>query len=529
MIHSKTIHFGTDASNSLLDGVEKLANVVKVTMGPKGRNVMIQRQDGTSHITKDGVSVAKEVFLENNVEDMGAQIVKEVSANTAEEAGDGTTTATVLAHAIFKEGFKYVVAGANPVEIKRGMDKTTESLIEQLKLSSREVKSKKEIEQVGMISANGDISIGSMLASAMDKVGLDGVITVEEAKGLEDSLEVIEGMKFDKGYLSKEFITNQERMTCELINPLIFMTENIIGALKDIVKVLEQAQQTGRPLLLIVDDILDDALNTLVLNKLNGVLNVTVIKAPGFGGRKEDYLRDMATFTGGDVFRSEGLKMSDATLENLGEASKVNITKNETIIIGGKGDTDEIDKLVSVIKGQIEVAEDDYEKNKLKDRLAKLTGGIAVIKIGATTEAELLEKKDRVDDALAATTAAVEEGVVIGGGVALIEAGMKESKADFDLKGDEEFGRKIVLKAIQAPLRQIVQNCGEDSGYVLGNILTLEDGMGYNASTGEFVDMFEAGIIDPLKVTRIALKNAVSVAGMLLTTNAVIGFTKEEI
>jgi chaperonin GroEL len=531
MIQSKNIHFGGDARYSLYNGVEKLAAVVKVTMGPKGRNVLIQRPDGSSHITKDGVSVAREVYLKDNLEDMSAQLVKEVSANTAEEAGDGTTTATVLAHAIFKEGYKIVTAGANPIEIKRGMDKTVDAIIEQLKLSSREVRDANEISQVATISANGDKQIGDLIAQAIQKVGLDGVITVEEARGINDELSVVEGMQFDRGYLSPHFITNPERMTCEMENPLIFITENIIGALKDIVKVLEQAQQTGRPLLLIVDNILDDALNTLIMNKINGVLNVNVIKAPGFGSRKQDYLNDIATLTGATVFKpDQGIPMSEATLEHLGQAKRITISKESTVIVDGNGSQEEVDELVKIIKGQIEVADDEYEINKLKDRLAKITGGIAVIKVGAATEAELMEKKDRVDDALAATTAAVQEGIVIGGGVALINASSKPEILEIELSGDQNLGRVIVMEAVKYPLRQIASNAGADAGWVIGNLKQMEeDHFGYDAANDEFVNMFEAGIIDPLKVTRVALKNAVSVAGMLLTTEATIGFEKEEI
>ena len=530
MTQSKTIEFSDDARYKLYNGVTKLANVVKVTMGPKGRNVLLQRPDGSGHITKDGVSVAREVFLDDTLENMGAQLVKEVSANTAEEAGDGTTTATVLAHAIFKEGYKLVTAGANPIEIKRGMDYTVDVLIEELKNLSKEVKVSKEISQVATISANGDTHIGNLISNAIERVGLDGVITVEEAKGIKDELDVVEGMQFDRGYLSPHFITNQERLICEMDNPIIFLTENIIGALKDIVKVLEQAQSTGRPLLMIVDNIMDDALNTLVMNKINGVLNVVVIKAPGFGARREDYLGDIAVLTGGTVFKpNQGKSMSEAILADLGNAKRVVISKETTTIIGGLGEEKDLEELLVVIRGQIELAEDEYEINKLRDRLAKLTGGIAVLKVGAVTEAEMNEKKDRVDDALAATTAAVQEGIVPGGGIALITASQQASLFDRDLEGDQNLGRDIIIEAVKYPLRQIADNAGADAGWVIGNLKQMQEPeFGYDASTDTFVNMFEAGIIDPLKVTRVALKNAVSVAGMLLTTEASICYKDED-
>ena len=527
----KEINFANDARKGLFDGVSKLADVVKVTMGPKGRNVLLEKQDGSSHITKDGVSVAREVFLVDNLENMGAQLVKEVSSNTADEAGDGTTTATVLTYAIFKEGYKLVTAGANPIEIKRGMDKASELIVEKLRENSKEVKDDTEISQVATISANGDAEIGKLISEAIKKVGMDGVITVEEAKGFEDELEVVEGMQFDRGYMSPHFVTNQEKMVAELDNPLILVADYTIGALKEIVRTLEAVQKTGRPLLMIVDDMLEDALNTLILNKLNGVINVTVVKAPGFGGRKRDYLEDISVLTGATLITPEsGVELSEAGLDELGQARKVTITKDSTIIVGGAGEEEKISKHVKAIKGQIEIAKKDGEtrdEEVLRERLAKLVGGIAVIKVGAATEAELLEKKDRVDDALAATTAAVQEGIVAGGGVALITA----SKAlnELELEGDQVLGKNILLEAVKYPLKQITENAGYDSGWVVGKINEeTSSSIGFNAATGEFVDMFEAGIVDPLKVTRVALKNAVSVAGMLLTTEATIGIVIDD-
>jgi chaperonin GroEL len=458
---------------------------------------------------------------------MGAQLVKEVASNTADEAGDGTTTATVLAHSIFKEGLRNITAGANPIEVKRGMDKACKAIVEELKATSKEVKDKKEIAQVATISANSDESIGELIAEAMERVGKDGVITVEEAKGIDDELEVVEGMQFDRGYLSPYFVTNSEKMTCELDNPLLLLTDAKITSLKDLVPVLEQIQQTGRPLVIIADDLEGEALATLVLNKLKGVLNITAVKAPGFGDRKKAMLNDISILTGATLITDElGLTLEKATLNELGQCAKVVIDKDNTVIVDGKGDPANVEARVSEIKGQMETTTSEYDKEKLQERLAKLSGGVAVIKVGAATETEMKEKKDRVDDALSATKAAVDEGIVIGGGAALIKAGAKVS---LELKDDELVGSEIILRAISAPMKQIAQNAGYDAGVVVDKIMTNDDAnLGFNASTGEYVDMLEAGIIDPLKVARVALINATSVSSLLLTTEATVSDIKEE-
>ncbi len=524
---AKEIFFSDEARSGLFKGVTKLADAVKVTMGPRGRNVLIQKSYGAPHITKDGVSVAREIELSDNLENMGAQLVKEVASNTADEAGDGTTTATVLAHAIFKEGLRNITAGANPIEVKRGMDKACSAIINELKTISKEVKDKKEIAQVATISANSDEKIGNLIAEAMEKVGKDGVITVEEAKGINDDLEVVEGMQFDRGYLSPYFVTNSEKMTCELDNPLLLLTDAKITSLKDLVPLLEQVQQSGRPLLIIADDVEGEALATLVLNKLKGVLNITAVKAPGFGDRKKAMLNDIAILTGATLITDElGLSIEKTTLEELGKCSKVVIDKDNTVIVDGKGDTSAVEARVNEIKNQIKVTTSEYDKEKLQERLAKLSGGVAVIKVGAATETEMKEKKDRVDDALSATKAAVDEGIIIGGGAGLIKAG---SKINLDLKDDELIGSDIILRAISAPMKQIATNAGYDAGVVVDKVMSSEDkNLGFNASNGEFVDMLEAGIIDPLKVARVALLNATSVSSLLLTTEATISDVKEE-
>jgi chaperonin GroEL len=524
---AKEIFFSDEARSGLFRGVTKLADAVKVTMGPRGRNVLIQKSFGAPHITKDGVSVAREIELSDTLENMGAQLVKEVASNTADEAGDGTTTATVLAHSIFKEGLRNITAGANPIEVKRGMDKACKAIVEELKATSKEVKDKKEIAQVATISANSDESIGELIAEAMERVGKDGVITVEEAKGIDDELEVVEGMQFDRGYLSPYFVTNSEKMTCELDNPLLLLTDAKITSLKDLVPVLEQIQQTGRPLVIIADDLEGEALATLVLNKLKGVLNITAVKAPGFGDRKKAMLNDISILTGATLITDElGLTLEKATLNELGQCAKVVIDKDNTVIVDGKGDPANVEARVSEIKGQMETTTSEYDKEKLQERLAKLSGGVAVIKVGAATETEMKEKKDRVDDALSATKAAVDEGIVIGGGAALIKAGAKVS---LELKDDELVGSEIILRAISAPMKQIAQNAGYDAGVVVDKIMTNDDAnLGFNASTGEYVDMLEAGIIDPLKVARVALINATSVSSLLLTTEATVSDIKEE-
>ncbi len=523
---AKEIFFSDKARSGLYEGVTKLTDAVKVTMGPRGRNVLIQKSFGAPHITKDGVSVAREIELVDSLENMGAQLVKEVASNTADEAGDGTTTATVLAHSIFKEGLRNITAGANPIEVKRGMDKASAAIIEELQKISKEVKDKKEIAQVATISANSDEAIGNLIAEAMEKVGKDGVITVEEAKGINDDLEVVEGMQFDRGYLSPYFVTNTEKMTCEMESPLILITDAKITSLKDLVPVLEQIQQSGRPLLIISDDLEGEALATLVLNRLKGVLNIAAVKAPGFGDRKKEMLKDIAILTGATLITEElGLSLEKATLAELGQATKVVIDKDNTVIVDGKGDPEAVKARVGEIRTQTETTTSEYDKEKLQERLAKLSGGVAVIKVGAATETEMKEKKDRVDDALSATKAAVDEGIVIGGGAALIKA---SQAVNLDLADDQEVGAQIILRAVFAPMKQIAQNAGFDAGVVADKIAhSTEANLGFDAATGEYVDMIEAGIIDPLKVARVALQNATSVASLLLTTEATVSDIKE--
>ncbi len=525
---AKEIIFSDEARNKLYEGVRKLNDAVKVTMGPRGRNVLIQKSFGAPAITKDGVSVAKEVELKDSLENMGAQLVREVASKTADQAGDGTTTATILAHAIFKEGLRNITAGANPIEVKRGMDKACEALIKELKSLASAVKDKKEIAQVATISANSDENIGKLIADAMEKVGKDGVITVEEAKSINDELSVVEGMQFDRGYLSPYFITNAEKMIVELSNPYILLFDKKITSLKDLLPILEQIQKTGKPLLIIAEDIEGEALATLVVNKLRGVLNISAVKAPGFGDRRKAMLEDIAILTGGEVIAEEvGRTLESATLQDLGQASSIIIDKDNTTIVGGAGDKKGISARIVQIKAQIAETTSDYDKEKLQERLAKLSGGVALIKVGAATEVEMKEKKDRVDDALSATKAAVEEGIVAGGGVALIHAAQK---VNLKLAGDEAIGYDIVKRAIKAPLRQIASNAGFDAGIIVHQVEEAKDkNFGFNAATGEVgVSMNKEGIIDPLKVTRIALQNAVSVASMLLTTEATISEIKED-
>ena len=524
---AKEIIFSDEARNKLYEGVKKLNDAVKVTMGPRGRNVLIQKSFGAPSITKDGVSVAKEVELKDSLENMGASLVREVASKTADQAGDGTTTATVLAHAIFKEGLRNITAGANPIEVKRGMDKACEAIVAELKKLSREVKDKKEIAQLATISANSDEKIGNLIADAMEKVGKDGVITVEEAKSINDELNVVEGMQFDRGYLSPYFITNAEKMTVELSSPYILLFDKKITNLKDLLPVLEQIQKTGKPLLIIAEDIEGEALATLVVNKLRGVLNISAVKAPGFGDRRKAMLEDIAILTGGEVISEElGRTLESATIQDLGQASSVIIDKDNTTIVNGAGEKANIDARVNQIKAQIAETTSDYDREKLQERLAKLSGGVAVIKVGAATETEMKEKKDRVDDALSATKAAVEEGIVIGGGAALIKA---KAKIKLDLQGDEAIGAAIVERALRAPLRQIAENAGFDAGVVVNSVENAKDeNTGFDAAKGEYVNMLESGIIDPVKVERVALLNAVSVASMLLTTEATISEIKED-
>ncbi len=525
---AKEIHFSDIARGELFEGVKKLADAVKVTMGPRGRNVLIQKSFGSPTITKDGVSVAKEIELPNTVENMGAQLVKEVASKTADEAGDGTTTATILAYNIFKEGLRNITAGANPIEVKRGMDKAAEAIVAELKKIAKEVKDKKEIAQVATISANNDPKIGELIAEAMDKVGKDGVITVEEGKSLQDELEVVEGMQFDRGYLSPYFVTDTEKMEAVLEDPYILLYDKKISNMKDLLPILEKIVQTGnKPLLIIAEDVEGEALATLVVNKLRGTLNVCAVKAPGFGDRRKAMLQDIAILTGGQVISEElGRTLESATLQDLGRASRVVVDKENTTIVDGKGDKAAVEARIKEIKAQIEQTTSEYDKEKLQERLAKLAGGVAVIKVGAATETEMKEKKDRVDDALSATKAAVEEGIVIGGGTALLRAA---SKVTLNLEGDEKIGAEIILRAIKAPLKQIAENAGFDPGVVANNVENADnENIGFNAATGEYVDMFEAGIVDPAKVERVALQNAVSVASLLLTTEATVSEIKEE-
>lgn len=524
---AKEIIFSDEARNKLYEGVKKLNDAVKVTMGPRGRNVLIQKSFGAPTITKDGVSVAKEIELKDSLENMGAALVREVASKTADQAGDGTTTATILAHAIFKEGLRNITAGANPIEVKRGMDKACEAIIAELKNLARAVKDKKEIAQVATISANSDEKIGALIADAMEKVGKDGVITVEEAKSINDELSVVEGMQFDRGYLSPYFITNAEKMIVELSSPYILLFDKKITSLKDLLPILEQIQKTGKPLLIIAEDIEGEALATLVVNKLRGVLNISAVKAPGFGDRRKAMLEDIAILTGGEVISEElGRTLESASVQDLGQASSVIIDKDNTTIVNGAGDKKAIAARITQIKAQIAETTSDYDKEKLQERLAKLSGGVALIKVGAATETEMKEKKDRVDDALSATKAAVEEGIVIGGGAALIKA---KAKIKLKLEGDEAIGGAIVERALKAPLRQIAQNAGFDAGVVVNSVETNKgEHYGFDAAKGEYVDMLKAGIVDPVKVERIALQNAVSVASMLLTTEATISEIKEE-
>jgi chaperonin GroEL len=526
---AKEITYSNEARSALLAGVNKLADAVRVTMGPKGRNVLLQRSFGAPHITKDGVSVAKEIELEDALENMGAQLVKEVASKTADEAGDGTTTATVLAQAVFKEGLKNVTAGANPIELKRGMDKAVAAIVEELKKMSKPVENKEQIAQVATISANSDSVIGGLIAEAMDKVGKDGVITVEEGKSLTDELEVVEGMQFDRGYLSPYFVTNSDKMVAELEDAYVLLYDKKISNMKELLPLLEQVVQGGnRPLLIVAEDVEGEALTTLVVNRLRGTINVTAVKAPGFGDRRKAMLQDIAILTGGQVISEElGMSLENATIEHLGKAGRVVVDKDNTTIVDGAGSKADIDARIAQIKSEIENTTSDYDKEKLQERLAKLSGGVAVIKVGAATETEMKEKKDRVDDALSATKAAVEEGIVIGGGAAVLKAARKIS---LDLEGDEKIGAEIVIRAVEAPIKQIAENAGYDGGVVVYNVENNNnnENNGFNATTGEYVDMFEAGIIDPAKVERVALQNAVSVSSLLLTTEAAVTEIKED-
>jgi len=519
---AKEVRFSDDARARMLRGVNILANAVKATLGPKGRNAVLEKSFGAPTITKDGVSVAKEIELKDKFENMGAQMVKEVASNTSDEAGDGTTTATVLAQAIVREGYKAVAAGANPMDLKRGIDKAVEAAVEELKKLSKPCKDQKAIAQVGTISANSDESIGKTIADAMEKVGKAGVITVEEGSGLQNELEVVEGMQFDRGYLSPYFINNQQNQTSEHENPYILLYEKKISNVREMLPLLEGIAKAGRPLLIVAEDVEGEALATLVVNTIRGIVKVVAVKAPGFGDRRKAMLQDIAVLTGGTVISDEvGLSLEKATLNDLGQAKKIVVEKENSTIIDGKGKAAEIKARVTQIEAQIEEATSDYDKEKLQERTAKLSGGVAVIKVGAATEIEMKEKKARVEDALHATRAAVEEGVVPGGGVALIRA----QKALDKLVGaneDQQFGIRILTRAIEEPLRQIVTNAGEDAAVVLAKVKEGKGTFGYNAANSTYGDMLEAGILDPTKVTRLALQNAASVAGLLLTTEVMI-------
>ncbi len=520
---AKDVKFDTDARNAMLRGVNILADAVKVTLGPKGRNVVLDKSFGAPRITKDGVSVAKEIELEDKFENMGAQMVKEVASRTNDEAGDGTTTATVLAQAIVKEGLKQVAAGLNPMDLKRGIDLATSKVVEGIKSSAREVADSAEVAQVGTISANGEAEIGQQIADAMQKVGNEGVITVEENKGLETETTVVEGMQFDRGYLSPYFVTNPDKMTAELDDCMILLHEKKLSSLQAMVPLLESVIQSQKPLLIIAEDVEGEALATLVVNKLRGGLKIAAVKAPGFGDRRKAMLQDIAILTGGQVISEDlGMKLENVTMDMLGTAKKVQITKDETTVVDGAGEKAEIEARVGQIRAQIEETTSDYDREKLQERVAKLAGGVAVIRVGGMTEVEVKERKDRVDDALNATRAAVQEGVIVGGGVALVQAG----KALAGLEGanaDQNAGIKIVSKAIEAPLRQIAENAGVDGAVVAGKVRESEEtSFGFNAQTEEYGDMFSFGVIDPAKVTRTALEDAASVAGLLITTEAMV-------
>ena len=521
---AKEVKFHDSARERLVAGVNLLANAVKTTLGPKGRNVVIERSFGAPIVTKDGVTVAKEIEIKDKFENMGAQMVKEVASKTADVAGDGTTTATVLAQAIVREGMKYVAAGMNPMDLKRGIDKAVTAIVEELKAISKPCSTTKEIAQVGTISANADSSIGEIIAQAMDKVGKEGVITVEDGKSLENELEVVEGMQFDRGYLSPYFINNPDKQVAVLDNPYILLHDKKISNIRDLLPVLEQVAKAGRPLLIIAEDVEGEALATLVVNNLRGILKTCAVKAPGFGDRRKAMLQDIAILTGGTVISEEvGLSLEKATLEDLGQAKRVEVAKEHTTIIDGAGDPAKIQARVKEIRVQIEEATSDYDREKLQERVAKLAGGVAVIKVGAATEVEMKEKKARVEDALHATRAAVEEGIVPGGGVALLRA--REAAVAKGLKGDnpdQEAGIKIVLRAVEQPLREIVANAGEEPSVIVAKVLEGKGNYGYNAATGEFGDMIEMGVLDPTKVTRSALQNAASVAGLMLTTECMI-------
>jgi chaperonin GroEL len=528
---AKEITFETAARDKIKKGVDKLADAVKVTLGPKGRNVILDKKFGAPTVTKDGVSVAKEIELQDAIENMGAQLVKEVASKTADAAGDGTTTATVLAQSIYAHGIKNVAAGANPMDLKRGIDKAVTAVVEHLRKQSKKIKDSNEIAQVATISSNSDETIGQMIADAMNKVGKDGVITVEEAKGTETEVKTVEGMQFDRGYLSPYFVTNTEKMEADLEQPYILIYDKKISAMKELLPVLEQSAQTGKPLVIIAEEIEGEALATLVVNKIRGALRVAAVKAPGFGDRRKAMLEDIAVLTGGQVISEEqGFKLENATLDMLGHAEKINIDKDNTIIVNGAGKKNEIQGRIAQIKAQIETTTSDYDKEKLQERLAKLSGGVAILYVGAATEVEMKEKKDRVDDALHATRAAVQEGIVPGGGVAYVRA-IEALKNIEDLgltNEDQATGVNIVRLALESPLRTIAENAGQEGSVIVNKVRDGKKDYGYNALDNKFENFFDAGIIDPTKVTRLALENAASIAGMLLTTEAVVSEIAEE-
>ena len=519
---AKQIHFNTESRENLRKGVDILANAVKVTLGPKGRNVILDKKFGAPTITKDGVSVAKEIDLKDPVENMGAQLVKEVASKTADDAGDGTTTATVLAQAIFNNGIKNVAAGANPMDLKRGIDKAVKSIVTNLQDQSKEIKDSSEISQVATVSANNDHEIGNMISNAMDKVGKDGVITVEEAKSTETEVKTVEGMQFDRGYLSPYFVTNSEKMEAELENPYILIYDKKISSMKELLPVLELVSQSGKPLLIIAEDIEGEALATIVVNKIRGSLKVAAVKAPGFGDRRKAMLEDLAILTGGTVISEErGYKLESATIDYLGTADKVNIDKDNTTIVSGAGKKADINARVNQIKKQIDNTTSEYDKEKLQERLAKLAGGVAILYVGAATEVEMKEKKDRVDDALHATRAAVQEGIVAGGGIAYIRAAETLDKLSLDNE-DQNTGVLIIKNALESPIRTIVENSGGEGSVVIQKIKESKGDFGYNAATDNYESMFKAGIIDPTKVSRLALENAASIASLLITTECVV-------
>ncbi|MBS9339836.1 chaperonin GroEL [Neisseria elongata] len=525
---AKDVQFGNEVRQKMVSGVNTLANAVRVTLGPKGRNVVVDRSFGGPHITKDGVTVAKEIELKDKFENMGAQMVKEVASKTNDVAGDGTTTATVLAQAIVAEGMKYVTAGMNPTDLKRGIDKAVAALVEELKNIAKPCDTSKEIAQVGSISANSDEQVGAIIAEAMEKVGKEGVITVEDGKSLENELDVVEGMQFDRGYLSPYFINDAEKQIAALDNPFVLLFDKKISNIRDLLPVLEQVAKASRPLLIIAEDVEGEALATLVVNNIRGILKTVAVKAPGFGDRRKAMLQDIAILTGGTVIAEEvGLSLEKATLEDLGQAKRIEIGKENTTIIDGFGDAAQIEARVAEIRQQIETATSDYDKEKLQERVAKLAGGVAVIKVGAATEVEMKEKKDRVEDALHATRAAVEEGVVAGGGVALLRARAALENLHTG-NADQDAGVQIVLRAVESPLRQIVANAGGEPSVVVNKVLEGKGNYGYNAGSGEYGDMIEMGVLDPAKVTRSALQHAASIAGLMLTTDCMIAEIPEE-